>query len=156
MADPLPWTYDDGGRRAASFKGDTGDCVVRAIAIATGLDYRQVYDDLFDRARAWNARRPKRLRDNASPRTGVYRDVYEPYLTVDLGWEWTPTMQIGSGCQVHLAIGELPDQGPLVVSLSRHIAAVVDGWVHDTDDPTRGGTRCVYGYYSPGPEGWRR
>jgi hypothetical protein len=24
---------------------------------------------------------------------------------------------------------------------------VIDGVVHDTHDPRRGGTRCVYGYY---------
>ena len=31
------WLYNDGGRTAAGFKGETGDCVTRAIAIATGL-----------------------------------------------------------------------------------------------------------------------
>jgi hypothetical protein len=38
--------YSDGGRAAAGFKGETGDCVVRAIAIATEKDYREVYRDL--------------------------------------------------------------------------------------------------------------
>jgi hypothetical protein len=31
------WQFDDGGRGAAGFKGKTGDCVCRAIAIATGI-----------------------------------------------------------------------------------------------------------------------
>jgi len=31
--------YNDGGRKAAGFKGDTGDCVARSIAIASGLHY---------------------------------------------------------------------------------------------------------------------
>ena len=31
--------------------------------------------------------------------------------------------------------------------LSRHITAVVDGVIHDTHDPSRKGTRCVYGYW---------
>lgn len=30
---------------------------------------------------------------------------------------------------------------------SKHLAAVVDGVLHDTYDCTREGTRCVYGYY---------
>ena len=34
------WIHDDGGRRAAGFKGEAGDCATRAIAIATGHEYR--------------------------------------------------------------------------------------------------------------------
>lgn len=56
-------------------------------------------------------------------------------------------MQIGQGCKVHLRADELP-QGRLVVSLSKHHSAVIDGVVHDTFDPNRDGTRCVYGYYT--------
>jgi hypothetical protein len=39
-----PWTYDDGGRKAAGFVGSTGDCVCRAIAIAAQRPYREIYD----------------------------------------------------------------------------------------------------------------
>jgi hypothetical protein len=42
----MEFVYDDGGRAAAGFKGSTGDCVVRAIAIASGKPYREVYDAL--------------------------------------------------------------------------------------------------------------
>jgi hypothetical protein len=31
----MKFNYNDGGREAAGFKGFTGDCVCRAIAIAT-------------------------------------------------------------------------------------------------------------------------
>jgi hypothetical protein len=55
-------------------------------------------------------------------------------------------MQIGSGCKVHLRADELP-AGRLVVKLSRHLVAVIDGVIHDTYDCSRGGTRCVYGFY---------
>ena len=33
----MNYKYNDGGRSRAGFKGKTGDCGVRAIAIATGL-----------------------------------------------------------------------------------------------------------------------
>ena len=36
----MEFKNDDGGRVAAGFEGKTGDCVTRAIAIATGRDYR--------------------------------------------------------------------------------------------------------------------
>ena len=40
--------YDDGGRKLAGYKGSADDCVCRAIAIATGLPYKQVYDRLAE------------------------------------------------------------------------------------------------------------
>lgn len=71
------WRYNDGGRRDAGFKGDAvGDCVTRAIAIASN---------------------------------------------------------------------------GLVARVSKHLCAVKNGVVLDTHDPTRGGTRCVYGYFELGP-----
>jgi hypothetical protein len=56
-------------------------------------------------------------------------------------------MHIGRGCTVHLRAEELPT-GRLVVSLSKHVTAVVNGVIRDTYDPSRGGTRCVYGYFT--------
>lgn len=132
----------DGGRAAAGFKGETRDCVTRAIAIATGRPYREVYDELNKIA--------KSIGDRSSSRTGVHRKVYEKYL-FRIGAKWTPTMRVGAGCTVHLRAGELPATGALVVSLSRHLCAVVDGVVCDAFDPTRDGTRCVYGYYTVTP-----
>lgn len=148
----MKWVYDDGGRAAAGFKGDADDCVTRAIAIATGIPYREVYDALYTIAladRTYMAKLERRYGAragaHASPRTGVHRRVYDRYLRTE-GWQWTPTMRVGSGCTVHLRDGELPD-GRLIVSLSHHYAAVIDGVIHDTDDPSRDGTRCVYGIW---------
>jgi hypothetical protein len=133
----MQWTADDGGRADAGFIGEAGDCVARSIAIATGTPYRQVYDALADRSQAKG--RPR------SARNGMLRDVYEPYL-LDLGWTWKPTMQVGQGCTVHLRADELP-WGKLIVRVSKHITAVLDHVIFDTADPSRAGTRCVYGYF---------
>ena len=136
----MGWAYDDGGRIDAGFRGEAGDCVTRAVAIALELDYRQVYDEL--------ARRRGATGKSRSARQGIPRTIYEPFLS-EHDWVWTPTMSIGSGCQTHLRADELP-AGRLIARLSRHISAVIDGVVHDTHDPSRGGTRCVYGYYTKG------
>ena len=40
----MQFQYNDGGRAKAGFKGTTGDCVCRAIAIATERPYREIYD----------------------------------------------------------------------------------------------------------------
>lgn len=137
----MKYTYDDGGRAAAGFKGTTGDCVTRAIAIATGKPYLTVYNAV--NAIAAQERVAAGKRSNA--RTGVSRKTTEKVLAI-LGWEWVPTMQIGQGCKVHLRTEELP-AGRIIVRLSRHLAAVVDGVLHDNHDSSRKGTRCVYGYY---------
>jgi hypothetical protein len=155
----MKFVYDDGGRAAAGFKGKTGDCVTRAIAIATGQPYREVYDALWSGLRGYadshkdrTARRIKsgKGRRGSTPRKGVSPKIFKPYLLA-LGWNWTPTMQIGSGCRVHLREDELPP-GHLIVSVSKHLVAVVDGVIHDTHDCSRGGTRCVYGYFQA-PQG---
>jgi hypothetical protein len=80
------------------------------------------------------------------------------------GWGWTPTLRLGPGtpCQVHLRADELPT-GRLVVAVSEHLVAVIDGVVHDTCDlvyidaiiPRRcvfcGSTQCcVRGYFAKG------
>jgi hypothetical protein len=145
---PIPFEYNDGGRKDAGFTGYTGDCVVRSIAIATEQDYRKVYDDLNHQIKVLAVARGHRKSwsKTQSSRNGVSREVYEDYLR-RLGWIFTATMRIGSGCMTHLDANELPG-GRLIVRLSKHMAAVIDGVVHDTHDPSRGGTRCVYGYYS--------
>lgn len=124
--------YTDGGRAEAGFKGDAGDCVTRAIAIATETPYIEVYKALH-------------AAGGKSPRDGVNPKVSRAYLETR-GWKFVPTMAIGSGTTVHLRDGEVPD-GRIIVRLSKHYAAVIDGVVHDTHDPTRDGTRAVYGYF---------
>ena len=142
----ISWEYDDGGRKSAGFTGTTGDCACRAIAIATGKPYREVYDALNAIGRT--ERRGKRKRSTSNARTGVYTTAVHKYLVGQLGWRWTATMHIGSGCTVHLRQDELPG-GRMVVNLSRHMAAVIDGTLHDLSDCSRGGDRCVYGIWQP-------
>lgn len=139
----MRFMHDDGGRAAAGFKGRAGDCACRAVAIATGKPYREVYDAL--NALGAMERTGKRKRGKSSARSGVYGNTLRKYLT-SLGFTWVPTMKVGQGCKVHLRADELPS-GRLVVFLSKHFAAVIDGVLHDTYEDTRGGTRCVYGYF---------
>jgi len=145
----MRFVYNDGGRAEAGYKGDAGDCVVRAIAIATDKHYRQVYEELRHRIRLYKmrSRSKKAFNQGNTPRDGVLKEIYRPYIENDLGWKWTQAMAIGSGCWVHLREDELPN-GVVIVRLSKHIATVVDGALHDTYDCSREGTRCVYGYWT--------
>ena len=149
----MNWTYNDGGRADAGYKGTTGDCVCRSIAIATGKSYQEVYDDLVQLSEERYGKRKNRRKTRygtgyekiSHPRTGVMRDVYQKYLE-SLGWEWIPTMQIGSGCKTHLKEEELPG-GTIIARVSKHVTCVKDGIIQDTYDCSREGTRCVYGYF---------
>ena len=147
----LKLKVDDGGRAAAGYKGQAGDCVVRSIAIVTGSPYQKVYDDLFKANEEFrNTSRTKLARSlkqkNDSPRSGTHRVVLKKYLA-QLGFQWTPTMFVGQGCKVHLKKEELPS-GTLLIYLSKHITVVKDGILYDTHDCSRNGTRCVYGYWT--------
>jgi len=139
----MQFNFNDGGRAAAGFKGKAGDCVTRAIAIGTGLPYKQVYD--LVNTEAISERSKGKIGKRSSARTGVFKPTSKKILR-DMGWTWTATMGIGTGCRVHLRADELP-AGVLIVSLSRHWTTVVDGVVHDTYDPSRDGKRCVYGFW---------
>ena len=172
------FTYNDGGRSAAGFKANNvGDCVPRAVAIITGLPYREVYDALAagnagQRITKHSAKRGAR---GKTAQHGIWtkRKWFKDYMT-SLGFRWVPTMKIGEGCKVHLDANELP-AGRLVISLSKHYTAMIDGVIHDTYDPRRSksysfeqdhgqelkpnqgrnsngvwteiGGRCVYGYW---------
>ena len=146
----FPFQLNDGGRDATGFKGGAGDCVVRSIAIAARLPYMQVYEDLRDaNARYAELKHDKLARrlnlKGSSPRNGNHRNVFHDYI-LSHGFEWVPTMKVGAGCQVHLRPNELP-VGTLIVKVSKHLTTIMDGVIHDTHDPSRGGSRCVYGYY---------
>ncbi len=153
----MDFCYNDGGRASAGFKGAAGDCVARAIAIASGKSYAEIYAVLASGTGAQRASKVRGKR-SASARNGVNvkRKWFKDYMTT-LGFRWIPTMKIGSGCTVHLLKDELP-MGSLVVLVSKHYTAVIDGVIHDTYNPTREtilveqgkqrmSHRCVYGYW---------
>jgi hypothetical protein len=67
--------YDDGGRAAAGFKisRDKGACACRAIAIATGKPYREVYGGF----------------NGFSVRAGTYSAELAPTPAYPSGWRYT-------------------------------------------------------------------
>ena len=129
----MDWIFNDGGRSKYFKATKVGDCVVRSIAIATGKDYKEIYNLV-------------RRVSGKTPRNGVDRKAIKKVMEM-LGGNWVPCMGKGTGCTVHLVDDEIPMKGRLVLSLSRHLTAVIDGTIHDTYDPSREGERCVYGYW---------
>ncbi len=133
----IDYRYDDGGRAAAGYRGETGDCVVRAIAICAREDYRAVYRTMAEHmkrngyaasgnayaTRESNRKEPRRRGQLTARR--VQRRVLEAY-----GFR-----------RVRLPAGERPtfteahrQYGDCVVGTARHMAAIVDGALQDTFD----------------------
>lgn len=125
--------YDDGGRSKYFAASKVGDCVTRALAIATQSDYKEVYNTITKIV-------------GYTPRNGV-RSKDTKKLMAHFGGVWHPTMKVGSRCTTHLEDDEIPMKGRIVCKLSKHVVAVIDGVIHDTYDASRDGNRCVYGYW---------
>jgi len=144
----MKWVRDDGGRAAAGFRGDTGDCVCRSIAIVTGRPYAEVYKRLADGTGDQRAGKRGRKARSAANGISTRRKWFRDYMA-ELGMHFVPIMQIGSGCTAHLRDGEpwVP-AGRVIVAVSKHYTALIDGVIHDTHDPSRAGSRCVYGYWA--------
>lgn len=127
----MKFEYDDGGR-SLYFKGIVGDCVTRALAIALNMDYKAIYDDIKSIV-------------GYSPRNGIEnKDVRR--LMKNYGFEWHATMGIGTGCKTHLKDGEIPQN--CICNLSGHVVCVKNNTIRDLADCSRGGKRCVYGYWT--------
>ena len=146
----IKFVEQDGGRVAAGFQGTAGDCVTRAIAIATEMPYTLIYDRLAEGNATQRRSKHGKYGGIRSAANGIYtsRKWFKDYM-IELGFVWVPTMGFGTVCKVHLRADELP-MGKLVVSVSNRMCAVVDRVLYDDHDCSRDGTRCVYGYYKLG------
>ena len=130
----MEFVYDDGGRGKYFTATKVGDCVTRAVAIATRRDYKDVYDEITKLV-------------GYTPRNGVqHKDTKK--VIEHFGGRWVSCMKIGSGCKTHLRDGELPPKRTIICNVSKHVTCIVNGVIHDTYDPSRDGNRCVYGYWA--------
>ena len=133
----------DGGRSKYFKKEQVGDCVTRAIAIATERDYKEGYNEIAKLI-------------GYTPRNGV-KSKDTKRVMKHFGGSWNACMGVGTGCRIHLSnewsdegyngIHELPKHSRIICNLSGHVCAVINGVIHDTYDPSRNGTRCVYGFW---------
>lgn len=129
----MKFKENDGGRSRYFAANGVGDCVIRSIAIVTGKDYKEVYDEASKVI-------------GYTPRNGVkHRDTKR--LMSHFGGTWTALMKVGCGCKYHLTDNEIPMIGRIICNVSKHCVAVINGVINDTYDPSRGGKRCVYGYW---------
>lgn len=116
------YCYDDGGRSDAGFKGErAGDCVTRALAIFLGRPYRQVYDYI--------AKINKSFGNRKSARDGIPEHVMETVFQ-NCG---LVRVQLPKGANPTFT--EAYDRyGDHIAFTTKHVVAIVDGYVRDTSD----------------------
>jgi len=119
--------YTDGGRSKYYTLKNVGDCVIRAIAIATERDYKEVVEDTWDFSRKYGC-------------PINWKDVYIPYLE-SLGWEKVSSPKF-KGRKAKAK--DLPKKGRYMMRQVHHLSALVDGVVHDIWDTSN---KMVYCYY---------
>ena len=133
----IDYRFDDGGRAAAGYRGKTGDCVVRAIAICAREDYRAVYATMAEHmklngyAASGNAYATRERNRKAPRRRGQLsaRRVQDRVLKA-YGFR-----------KVRLPAGERPTYteahhryGDCIAGTTKHVAAIVGGALRDTFD----------------------
>tara|TARA_B100000214_G_scaffold369228_1_gene341952 strand:- start:62 stop:472 length:411 start_codon:yes stop_codon:yes gene_type:complete len=114
----IKFKHNDGGRSIYFGKRETGDCVVRAIAIATKKHYRDVWHDLLD----------------ISKRTGLLpneHETYETYLTKHLGWTKHKCPRRADGKKY--LVRQVHHEQAIILTRG-HLTAMVDGVINDTFD----------------------
>ena len=128
----MTYQFNDGGRVEAGFKGKAGDCVVRAVAIVTGSDYKTMYNRM--------ASASKERGEAKSARDGVHKSIYEAILK-EFGFVWQSAPKfVGRKARTY----DMP-KGAVVARQAHHLVAVIDGVAHDSWDST---DKMVYGYYA--------
>ena len=145
IAKPKPknYIYNDGGKSLTGRKGNSGDCVVRAMAIALDLDYDYCYKVL--------AQANKDAGYTKSARDGLQRTTYEKVFNKH-GWFWTSApknlwvwdednyMYLNRKARHK----DMPKNKRVIARMSKHIAAIVDQEIHDIFDSSY---KMVYGYW---------
>ena len=101
-------------------KKEVGDCVVRAIAIATGMRWMDVYDDLYRVGRS----ECDMMSSNTVWGLYLYQRGFEPFLLPDAC----------PGCVTVREFARLYPRGRYIIGTGDHAVAVIGGDYFDSWD----------------------
>jgi hypothetical protein len=135
----LRFKYNDGGRAKAGIPGRSGDCVIRAIAIAERIPYkkaRKIVQNFI--AQDWAVYGLTPSKKYATGMHGVYNTSI---LLKSLGYKFVPTPG-----KCFRAYQEIP-RGRIIVFVSSHVAAVINQELRDTWNSQKTGIRPMRGYW---------
>lgn len=123
------WRYYQPNKK--DLKDKYGDCVIRALTKALGMEWMEVFEELLPYA--------KELQCMPNSKC-----CYEKYLT-DKGFTYIGiSNKKGSKRPTVQSFAKNHKEGTYFLNLANHVVAVVDGYFYDTWDS---GDCCMYGYY---------
>ena len=125
------YQFNDGGRAAAGFKGQGSDCAVRALSIATGMNYKAARKLIKEFA-------AKGKQGNKAIGRGVYKEDFDTCLR-SLGWKWVSAPKFEGRKARYSDI-----KGTAILRMAQHFATVIDGVLYDSFDSR---DKMVYGYW---------
>jgi|TARA_R110000824_G_scaffold220949_1_gene408063 uncharacterized protein YdbL (DUF1318 family) len=128
----MSYTYDDGGRSLAGYKGITGDCAARAMVIALDIDYRAAYKEI--------ALANKAMGFSKSARNGVHKNIFQNILKKH-GWSWHSAPKFTGRKAYHY---DMPP-GKVIARMARHYCTVINKEIHDSWDSS---DKMIYGYWA--------
>jgi hypothetical protein len=125
------YVKSDGGLKETRFKSKKrrGDCVVRAITIALGKSYEEVFNDLCDLAKE----------------TGFFpnsEETFTLYLKKN-GWIKNKPQRVGKYLKTLENFNS--NDTTAIVNVRNHLVCVSDGKIYDTWDSKY---RCANSYYT--------
>ena len=129
----LEFHYNDGERKDAGFRGMTGDCLFRAIAIATGLPYLDVYSNVSSTMKnhGYRASGNAYLQTRALRKPGMLPvRAVQSLVLMDYGFAKVP---LPPGPRPTYAQA-FQQYGTCIVSTKGHVTALMDGALQDTFD----------------------
>lgn len=130
------FVYNDGGQ--SNYRSlSSGYCGVRALVIATGMNWKDAEKHLRKFTKTGRA-------GNGKLSNGIFREDYSKALA-ELGWQWIATkpLIVPAGYKQPRA-RDLAGKGKVIVRMAKHFSYVDDGVVHDIWDCTE---KMVYGYW---------
>ena len=124
------FVYNDGGQ--SNYRSlSSGYCGVRALVIATGMDWKDAEKHLRKFTKAGRA-------GNGRLSNGIFREDYSAALAA-LGWEWKTAPKFSGRKARAEDLG-----GKVIARMAKHFVYVDEGAVHDIWDCTE---KMVYGYW---------
>jgi hypothetical protein len=123
--------YNDGGQQEyRSLK--SGYCGVRALVIATGMDWKDAESHLRQFTNRGKA-------GNGKLSNGIYKEDYHAALRA-MGYEWRPSPKFDGRKARPSDLN-----GTVIARQARHYVCVIDGTVNDIWDCSK---KMVYGYWA--------
>ena len=118
----------------------------------TKSDYKKIYKKIRDlqsaeflgRNPGWE--RDRRTNYYISPSNGIWHDVTDKIM---LGWRGGRVWRFTQVNDPDFLLNkwDFPQRGTFLVRTHKHLTAVINGTIHDTHHPSRGGERRIVGVF---------